>query len=266
MKTLLLSLALIALTGTVAVAAGTVKKLSSPNEALTLGKNVPNVTLIDSHGKQRTLMEIIGNKPLVISLIYIRCETACLLITDSLMGTVEKVGDLGKGYNVLTLSFDHTDTPEMLAKFATTWQLDRPGWTVVTGEEKELEKLLKAIDFSYRLDEETGDFIHPNLLVLLTPTGKISKYIYGVNYNDRDLKLSIIAAKQGSSSASLTEGLLLWCYQYDPLTGSYKLDLALILEVISGLLFFISVVFFFFGRQVISSIRSFAGKLSVRHG
>ncbi|KJU81996.1 SCO1/SenC/PrrC family protein [Candidatus Magnetobacterium bavaricum] len=263
---MLLSLALLALIGTVAGAGGLSKKLSSPNEALTLGKSVPDVTLIDSYGKKRTMKDIIGNKPLVISLIYTRCETACLLITDSLKDTVEKVGDVGKNYNVLTLSFDHTDTPEKLAKFANTWHLDRPGWTVATGQESELEKLLTAMDFSYRLDEETGEFIHPNLLVLLTPTGKISKYVYGVNYSDRDLKLSIIAAKKGSSSTSLTEGILLWCYQYDPITGSYKLDLQLILELISGVLFFISVVFFFFGRQVISSIRSFVGRLSFRHG
>ncbi|MBF0345176.1 MAG: SCO family protein [Nitrospirae bacterium] len=263
MKTFLLSLLLFVSLFEIGLA--DTKKLTSPNEKMTLGKEVPDVILMDSYGKERSLKDVIGNKPLIISLIYTRCQTACLVITDSLNEAVEKIGNVGKDFNILTLSFDSTDTPEMLAKFRTMWGLEKPGWVVANGREKELEKLLKAIDFSYRLDEETGEFIHPNLLVILSPAGKISKYIYGVNYNARDLRLSMIEAKKGNSSASVTEGLLLWCYQYDPLTGTYKVDVAFILEVISGIAFLLFVLFVFFGKAVIATIRA-TGRFIFRRG
>ncbi|MCG6551580.1 MAG: SCO family protein [Candidatus Magnetominusculus sp. LBB02] len=238
-------------------------KLTSPNEKETLGKAVPNVKLFDSYGKDRTMSDIIGGKPLIMSIIYTRCETACIIITDGLTEVVKKMGDAGKDYNVLTLSFDPSDTPERLAKFRTQWGLDGPGWVVASGEDADLKKLLSAIGFSYKLDKETGEFIHPNLLVILTPDGRISRYVYGVNYDDNNLKLSLLDAKRGTSTLSVMEGVLLWCYQYDPVTGSYRFDYAFLLEVISGLAFFISLLFFFFAKKVIACLRTFAGSVNV---
>ncbi|MBF0318809.1 MAG: SCO family protein [Nitrospirae bacterium] len=241
------------------------EKLTSPNERETLGKDVPNVRLYDSYGKERTVKDIIGGKPLIISLIYTKCETACIVITDSLVGVVEKMGDIGKDYNVLTLSFDPADTPERLEKFRTTWGLNTPGWVVASGQDSELKTFLKAIGFSYKLDKGTGEFIHPNLLVILTPDGRISRYVYGVNYDAENLKLSLLNAKKGTSTLSVMEGVLLWCYQYDPVTGEYTLDWPFILEVISGIVFFISLFFFFFAKKVFSLIRSFFGIFFVRY-
>jgi protein SCO1/2 len=240
------------------------EKLASPNEKETLGKAVPDVKLFDSYGRERTLKDITGGKPLILSIIYTRCETACIVITDSLTAAVEKVGDIGKNYNVLTLSFDPSDTPETLAKFRTKWGLNADGWVVAGGRDSELKRFLAAIGFSYRLDKETGEFIHPNLLVILTPDGRISRYIYGVNYDDNNLKLSLLAAKRGTSTLSVMEGVLLWCYQYDPVTGSYTFDWPFLLEVLSGLAFFASLFFFFFAKRAISLIRSVACYIFMR--
>ncbi|MEO5359540.1 MAG: SCO family protein [Nitrospirota bacterium] len=237
------------------------EKLTSPNEKETLGKAVPNVRLFDSYGKERTMMEIVGGKPLIISIIYTRCETACIVITDALTSVVEKMGDIGKNYNVLSLSFDPSDTPEMLAKFRTTWGLNATGWIVASGQDSELKRLLSAIGFSYKLDKGTGEFIHPNLLVILTPDGRISRYIYGVNYDDKNLKLTLLDAKRGTSTLSVMEGVLLWCYQYDPVTGAYTFDWPFLLELISGIAFFMSLLFFFFAKKVVSCLRKFAGSM-----
>lgn len=226
-----------------------------PDQKETVGKTIPDTKLYDYSGKSFTLREIIANKPLILSLIYTRCTTACLLIVDNLKDTVEKIGDPGEWFNVLILSFDSTDTPQMLDEFKKKWGIESKGWFVAGGEEKELRKILQAIDFHYSLDTSTGEFIHPNLLVVLTPDGKISRYIFGVSYSERDLKLHLINAKKGTSTFSIAEGLLLRCYKYNPLKGTYETDWAFIMHMIGGGAFFLSVFLFLWGKKVILVLR-----------
>ncbi len=261
MKTLLLLLLFVSLYG----AGVSEADMKSPNQKVTLNTTLPDVKLLDSYGKTVSIKEIIGGKVLIISPIYTRCQTACLLITDSVMSVVDKVEGLGVNYNVLTLTFDPDDDQKQMEKFRNTWQLDnKPGWTVAGGGKGEVEKLLKALDFQYTLDGETGEFLHPNLLIVITPMGKISKYIYGVNYDEKNVRLSILAAKKEGSSLTLTEGVLLWCYRYDPLTGKYIFDWGLVCELIGGIAFFISIPFFFWGRLVISKIKFFSSRIFMR--
>lgn len=209
-----------------------------PDQGETLGKNVPDVLLFDHSGKKISLREIINDKPIILSLIYTRCISSCLLITDNLKDTVEKIEGLGEKFNVLTLSFDPSDTPGRLDEFRRKWGLEKKGWYIAGGDKDELQKLLKAIDFQYTFDSSTGEFIHPNLLVILTPDRRISRYIWGVSYSERDLKLSLINAKKGSSTITIAEGLLLRCYRYNSLKGTYETDWAFIMHLIGGGAFF----------------------------
>lgn len=193
MKFALLVLLIVSLFGANAAEAD----MKSPNEKATLNTALPSVMLIDSYGKTVSLKEIIGGKVLIISLIYTKCQTACLLITDSVLSVVDKVEGQGENYNVLTLTFDPNDDQKQLEEFRHIWRLDKKrGWTVARGEKSEVDTLLKALDFHYALDGETGEFLHPNMLIVITPKGKISKYIYGVNYDENNLKASILAAKR----------------------------------------------------------------------
>jgi protein SCO1/2 len=226
-----------------------------PNERLTLGKEVGDVRLVDSNGKEFSLRSYIDGKPLIISLIYTKCITACLLITDGFVDVVEKMGGLGADFKALTLSFDPDDTSERLSKYSQTWRLDRDGWIVAGGDKNEVAKLLTSLDFHYVFDSASGEFMHPNYLVLLTPGGKVSKYIYGVSYDAKTLKLSLLEAKKESSSLSVAEGFLLRCYKYDPITGTYSADWYFILEVISGLVFFTSMFLFLFARKIYLVVR-----------
>jgi len=228
-----------------------------PEERSSLGKRVPDVRLIDADGRSLSLMDITEGKPLVLSLIYTRCTTACLLITDGLIDVVDKVGGLGEKYNVLTLSFDPADTTERLKGYRDRYGLVRKGWFVAGGDRGEVERLLKAIDFQYILDKATGEFIHPNLLVILTPDGRVSRYIYGVSYRERDLRLSLINAKKGISSLSVTEGILLRCYRFNPLTGNYETDWAFIMHLFGGISFFLSVFIALSRRRLLSFLKKF---------
>lgn len=236
-------------------------ELTMPNEKKTLGKSLPDVRLIDSNGRGLPLKEIIGGKPLILSLIYTKCTTTCLLITDSITDVVGKLGGLGDKYNVLTLSFDPADiNPKRLDEFRRTWRLDREGWIVAGGEKEEVDKLLKAIDFGYIFDKATGEFLHPNLLVILTPDGRVSRYFYGVTYNDKDVKLSLLEAKKGVSKLSVAEGFLLRCFQFDPITMTYRTDWAFIMHIFGGVAFFLSVFIVLMGKKTLLSIRRLSAR------
>jgi len=235
-----------------------------PEERKSVGKRLPDVRLIDADGRSLSLIEIVDGKPLVISLIYTRCTTACLLITDSLIDVVDKIGGLGEKYNVLTLSFDPADTPERLREYRDRFGLKRKGWIVAGGDKAEVERLLKAIDFQYILDKATGEFIHPNLLLVLTPDGRVSRYIYGVSYKERDLRLSLINAKKGISSLSIPEGILLRCYRFNPLTGNYETDWAFIIHLFGGVSFFLSVSIVLWRMRLLSFFKRRFGSTDLK--
>ncbi len=242
----------VGLFGTLTVYAIEPLDVRMPDLKKTLGKNVPNVQLFDSKGKDFFIKDFMANKPLVISLIYTRCITTCLIITDNLKEVASEIGGLGKDFNVLSVSFDIRDTPHDLKVFSIQWHLNGESWKAVSGDEKELKIFLEAIDFHYAFDSITGDFFHPNFLVTLTPDGRISKYLFGVKPIAKNLKLSIIEAKKGSSSFTALDGFLLQCYAYDPATGTYKLDYSFILGIVMGAATIITIFLVVWGKSIYS--------------
>lgn len=153
-----------------------------PNEAKTLGTYVPeDITLVDSYGNEFKLESLKG-KPIIISPIYTTCKAACPLITKSLIRVIPKVGVPGKDFWVLTLTFDPKDSLENIKKFQREYKIDGKGWKVVMAKTKEdLFRLLDAIDF--RFMTAGNDYIHPNLIVILSPNLQIKGYLYGVDYD-----------------------------------------------------------------------------------
>lgn len=225
--------------------------INMPDERATLGKYVPNIRLFDSKGTKFSLYELMDDKPLAVSFIYTRCVTACLVITDGLKDSVSKLEGLGEDFRVLSLSFDPRDMVHDLEKFRGIWELDGKDWVVAAGDEDEVVKFLDAVQFEYEDDKITGELVHPNFIVILTPDGRISKYIYGVNPDLKNLKLSLLEAKRGSSSFSpLTDGLLLKCYRYDAATGTFMLDYAFIVEVVMGALTITTIFLVVWGKGV----------------
>jgi len=153
-----------------------------PNESKTLGTYVPgDITLVDSFGNEFQLKDLKG-KPIILSPIYTRCRASCPLITKSLLKIIPKLGTPGKDFWVITLTFDPKDTLEDIKKFREKYGIDGKGWKVVKAKTTEdLFRLLDAIDFRFMTAED--QFIHPNLVVILSPDLQIKDYIYGVNYD-----------------------------------------------------------------------------------
>lgn len=221
-----------------------------PNERNTLGRNVPNVRLFDSGGRQFSLKDIMDGKPLVISPIYTRCTTACFTITDNLRDAVARTEGLGRDFRVISLSFDKRDSKEDLEKFRKQWALDGVNWIAAAGEEGEIKKILNAIDFQYIFDSDTGEFLHSNLVVVLTSDLRISRYLHGIQPKERDLRLSVMEAKKGTSRLSPFDGFFLKCFKFDSATGTYKTDWIFLGEIFMAGITIGGTFLIFFGKDI----------------
>ena len=165
-----------------------------PNESKTLDTYIPgDIKLVDSFGNEFQLKDLKG-KPIIISPIYTKCRASCPLITKSLLKVIPKAGKPGRDFWVVTLTFDPKDTVKDIEKFREKYGIDGKGWKVVKAKTSEdLFRLLDAIDFRFMT---AGDqFIHPNLIVVLSPELQIKDYLYGVNYNYLELMNALRLAR-----------------------------------------------------------------------
>ena len=166
-------------------------------------------------------------RPVIISLVYYNCPMLCGEVLNG-MSTAFKVLKFipGKEYEVVTLSIDPREKPELAASKKRSYieHLDRPGaeagWHFLTGERPQIDALADAIGWRYQYDPKLDQFAHASGIVLVTPLGRISQYYYGVEFSARDMRLGIIQAS-GNRIGSLTDQILLYCYHYDPRTGKY---------------------------------------------
>lgn len=197
-----------------------------------LGESVPpEITLVDSDGKSVRLEEYLNRgKPLVLSLAYYDCPVACPAVLDAMTRSFNGLDyTVGKDFDVLIVSFNPRNTTMMAAKAKETalGAYDRPatpevkaGWHFHTAEAEASKSLADAVGFEYRSLPGTGDYSHPIGIFVLTPQGKVSKYFYGFEYPSADMKLALIQASEGKMSLTLGDRLLLFCYHYDPKTGT----------------------------------------------
>ena len=134
----------------------------------------------------------------------------------------------GQDFEIVTVSFNPHDTPaSATAKKAVYLErYKRPGaaegWHFLTGDQPQIDRLTKAAGFRYAWDAETKQFAHPSGVIVLTPDGRLSKYLFGIEYGPRDLRLGIVEASEGKVGTPV-DALLLYCYHYDPMTGRYGL-------------------------------------------
>jgi protein SCO1 len=193
----------------------------------------------NEHGRDVTLQDCIEGRPTVLVLAYYRCPMLCNQVLNGVARTLRGVGFRpGQQISVVVVSFDPTDTPELAAKkkSALVEAYNRgdsgAGWHFLTGEEHTVKELADSVGFHYVYDENTKQFAHASGIVLLTPTGRVSRYFYGIDYPTRDVRLGLIEASAGHIGSAVDE-LLLLCFHYDPLTGRYGLVIMRLIQVVS---------------------------------
>ena len=197
-----------------------------------LNTQVPlDLMLRDETGKVVRLREYFnGKKPVVLNFVYYRCPMLCPIVLD---GTTEALTnlkyDIGKQYDVITISIDPRDQPknaaEMKDKYIKRYgRLDSAsGWHFLTAHETAIKQLTSAVGFQYAYDPKMDQFAHGAALFVLTPDGRTSRYFFGFEYKPRDLRLAIFEASEGKIG-SVADQLLLLCFHYDPKIGKYSRD------------------------------------------
>jgi protein SCO1 len=168
-----------------------------------------------------------SSKPIILSLVFYKCPMLCNQILTGLLASLRAQSfDVGKEFEVLTVSFDPRETPEMAAekKMDYVGRYNRPGaekgWHFLTGDQESITRLTDAVGFHYNYDEKTNQFAHASGIMVLTPEGRLSRYFYGIEYFPKDLRLGLIEASD-NKIGSVVDQLLLYCYHYDPATGRY---------------------------------------------
>ncbi len=193
-----------------------------------LNAQMPLETILqDEDGNKVRLGQYFNGKPVVLALVYYSCPMLCNLTLNGLKDAMEKMTlDVGKDYNVVTVSFDERETP-MLARAKKATYLkdyDRPGaaegWHFLTGNAVAVRKVAEAVGFHYAWDSMTNQFVHAAGIMVLSPQGKVSKYFYGIKFNPRDLRLGLVDASNEQIGTPVDK-ILLYCYHYDPATGKY---------------------------------------------
>jgi protein SCO1 len=195
----------------------------------------PDLAFKDDLGRSVRLADYFGKKPMILNLVYYNCPMLCGEVLSGLENSLRMMKfDVGKEFDVITVSFDPKETPEMAAKKKAEF-LKRykragaeHGWHFLVGEQDAIDGLTNAAGFQYQYNEKTQQFAHATAIMILTPEGKIAQYYYGVEYPPKDLRLGLVEAGQGRIG-NVVDQLLLYCYHYDPEQGKYS---ALILRVL----------------------------------
>ena len=193
-----------------------------------LGEQVPlDLVFRDEAGRDVRLRSLFRGKPVVLSLVYYECPMLCTLTLNGLQSALSVLSfDVGQEFDVVTVSFEPKETPALAAakKKAYLARYRRPGaaegWHFLTGGEGAIHALTGAVGFRYAWDTETRQYAHPAGLVVLTPEGRIARYMYGMEYAPRDLRLALVEASQRRIGNPI-DAVLLYCYQYDPMRGRY---------------------------------------------
>lgn len=194
-----------------------------------LGESVPlEAEFRDEEGRTVRLGDYFGRKPVVLNLVYFDCPMLCTVSLNGLTSALDVASFTpGQEFELVTISFDARETPGLASakKKAYLARYKRPGagagWHFLTGEQASIDKVTRAVGFRYAWDGETKQFAHPAGLLVLTPQGTISRYLFGIEYSPKDLRLALVESGEGKVGGPVDD-FLLFCYQYNPLTGRYS--------------------------------------------
>ena len=193
-----------------------------------LNGQVPaGVAFVDEQGLDVRLGEFFGARPVLLVLAYYECPMLCNEVLSAMVGSMETLSfDPGKDFEVVVVSINPGDTPAQASEKKRTY-LKRygragaeRGMHFLTGRPESIAQLTEAVGFHYALDQSTGQYAHPAVLHVLTPAGRMSRYVYGIDFPPRDLRLALVEAADGKIGTKVDQ-FLLYCYHYDPQTGRY---------------------------------------------
>jgi len=225
-----------------------------------LGDQIPLDTVFKNEDGQEVPLGTYFQKgrPVVLALVYYECPMLCNQVLNGLTGSLKGISLVpGKDYDVVAISFDARENDKAdLAKNKKASYVERlekaggaEGMHFLTGTQDSIDKIANAVGFHYYWDDKTQQFAHVGGIMIATPEGKLSRYMYGIDYAPKDLKFGLMDSSQ-EKIGGVTEQLLLYCYHYDPATGKYGLAIMRTLRIagVVTLAFFGVMAFVFYKR------------------
>ena len=193
-----------------------------------IGYQVPaDIPFVDDQGKPVVIGAYFGKRPVVLALVYYECPMLCTQVLNGLVSAVGVLNfEVGREFDVVAVSFNPKEGPGLASQKKASYveRYGRPqsanGFHFLTGSQESIKRLTDAVGFRYAYDENIGQFAHGAAIEVLTPKGTIAKYFYGIEYSPRDLRLGVIEASD-ERIGTIIDDVLLFCYHYDPATGSY---------------------------------------------
>lgn len=194
-----------------------------------LGAQVPLETpFVDETGSTVTLAELTEGRPTVLVPAYYECPMLCSLVLNGVVSSLDTMElTVDDEIEVIVFSFDPGETPTMAAEAKQRYleRYDRPGagdgFHFLTGDEESIRAVADAIGFRYNYVPEKDQYAHSAGIVVLTPQGEVARYFYGVEYPPRDVRLALVEAADGTIGNAVDK-VVLYCFQYDPKTGTYS--------------------------------------------
>jgi protein SCO1/2 len=178
--------------------------------------------------------------PVLFAFHYNRCTNICDYLLKGLVSSLKELDwTPGQKFELVTLSIDPTDTPEFTARKKEGYlrMYGRPeaasGWHFLTGEESQIQKLASQLGYGFKYDPSEKQYGHSAVIFALTPEGKISRYLYGIEYPSKDLKLALLEASNGKIG-TVIDRFILFCFQYDPVTRRYSIYLSRLMQTSCG--------------------------------
>ena len=196
-----------------------------------------DVEFTDEQGRGVAIGDYFGKRPVVLAFVYYGCPMLCLQSLSSLAATLGVLSETpGQDFEVVSVSIDPRETPALAFEKKTHYveRSGKPsiaeGWHFLTGNEDNIKRLTDAAGFRYAWDDVQKQFVHPAGIVVATSGGKLSRYLFGIDYGPRDLRLAILDASEGKIGSPLKRALL-YCYHYDLATGRYSLAIMRVVQV-----------------------------------
>lgn len=198
-----------------------------------LNAQVPLDTVFrDDRGALVPLRTYFGQKPVLLVPVYFRCPLLCPQILSGVARGLRPLRlEAGRDFEVVAISFDPADTPRDASKKR---EQHGRGWHFLVGSEPSIQAVMQAVGFHYRWDAQNKMFVHASGVMILTPDGRVSRYLYGVDFEPKDLKLGLVESS-GGRIGSPVEQILLFCFHYDPATGKYGATVVNILRLAGAL-------------------------------
>lgn len=223
--------------------------LEPPNEVLDqveieqkLDAELPlDLRFTDEDGQSVRLGDFFGERPVILVLAYYECPMLCTMVLNGVLRSINVIDELfvGRDFDIVAVSIDPEETPELarkkrdhhISKYRHAGEAS--GWTFLVGDQPAIDQLADTVGFRYVYDEETGQYAHGSAIMVATPEGRLAKYMYGIDYDPRTLRLALIEAADGKIG-TLVDQVILYCFNYNPLEGKYSLAIMTVLRLAAG--------------------------------